>query len=56
MIVDADLACVPLRPTATFNVAFIVAADRPPSPVTRAFADLVATRRQAEVPDDLGGL
>jgi DNA-binding transcriptional LysR family regulator len=43
MIVDAGLAGVPLRPTATFTVAFIVAAGRPLSPVTRAFADLVRT-------------
>jgi DNA-binding transcriptional LysR family regulator len=41
MIADAGLTGVPLRPAATFSVAFIVAADRPPSPVTRAFADLV---------------
>ena len=43
MIADAGLTGVPLRPTATFSVAFIVATDRPPSPVTKAFADLVAT-------------
>lgn len=43
MIAGADLVGVPLRPTATFNVAFIVAADRLMSPVTKAFADLVAT-------------
>jgi DNA-binding transcriptional LysR family regulator len=43
MIADAGLAGVPLQPTATFTVAFIVAADRPLSPVTRAFADLVTT-------------
>jgi DNA-binding transcriptional LysR family regulator len=48
MIVDADLVGVPLQPTAYFNVAFIVAADRPLSPTTRAFADLVATMRQTE--------
>jgi DNA-binding transcriptional LysR family regulator len=46
MIVDAGLTGVPLRPAATFSVAFIVAADRPLSPVTRAFADLVATTHQ----------
>ncbi len=46
MITDAGLAGVPLRPTATFTVAFIVAADRPLSPVTRAFADLVTTAHQ----------
>ena len=46
MIVDAGLVGVPLRPTATFTVAFIVPADRPLSPVTQAFADLVtATHR-----------
>ena len=43
MIADAGLTGVPLRPAATFSVAFIVAADRPPSPVTQAFADLVTT-------------
>jgi hypothetical protein len=32
-----------LRPAATFTVAFIVPADRPLSPVTQAFADLVTT-------------
>jgi DNA-binding transcriptional LysR family regulator len=46
MVADAGLTGVPLRPTATFSVAFIVAADRPLSPVTQAFADLVATTRQ----------
>ena len=47
MIADAGLTGVPLRPAATFSVAFIVAADRPLSPVTQAFADLVTTTRQA---------
>ena len=42
VIADAGLVGVPLRPAATFTVAFIVAADRPLSPVTQAFADLVA--------------
>jgi DNA-binding transcriptional LysR family regulator len=46
MIADAGLVGVPLRPTVTFTVAFIVAADRPLSPVTQAFADLVATTRE----------
>jgi len=46
LIADAGLAGVPLRPAATFTVAFIAAADRPLSPVTRAFADLVAATRQ----------
>jgi DNA-binding transcriptional LysR family regulator len=46
MIESAGLAGVPLRPAATFSVAFVVAADRPPSPVTQAFADLVTTTRQ----------
>lgn len=46
MIEDAGLAGVPLRPSASLNLAFVVAADRPPSPVTRAFADLVAATRQ----------
>jgi DNA-binding transcriptional LysR family regulator len=43
MIADAGLTGVPLRPAATFSMAFIVAADRPPSPVTQALADLVTT-------------
>ena len=43
MIASAGLTGVPLRPAAVFTVAFIVAADRPPSPVTQAFAALVAT-------------
>jgi hypothetical protein len=47
MIADAGLAGVPLRPAATFSVAFIVAVGRPLSPVTRAFADLVTTTHQA---------
>jgi DNA-binding transcriptional LysR family regulator len=46
MIADAGLAGVPLRPAGTFTVAFIVAAGRPLSPVTQAFADLVATMHQ----------
>jgi DNA-binding transcriptional LysR family regulator len=46
MIADAGLVGVPLRPTATFTVAFVVAADRPLSPVTQAFADLVTTTRK----------
>jgi DNA-binding transcriptional LysR family regulator len=46
MIADAGLVGVPLRPTATFSVAFIVPADRPLSPVTQAFADLVTASRQ----------
>jgi DNA-binding transcriptional LysR family regulator len=46
MIESAGLAGVPLRPAATFSMAFVVAADRPPSPVTQAFADLVATTHQ----------
>jgi DNA-binding transcriptional LysR family regulator len=41
LIADAGLAGVPLRPAATFTVAFIVAAGRPLSPVTQAFADLI---------------
>jgi|HubBroStandDraft_1064217.scaffolds.fasta_scaffold50435_2 DNA-binding transcriptional LysR family regulator len=45
MIADAGLVGVPLRPTATFTVAFVVPADRPLSPVTQAFADLVTTTR-----------
>jgi DNA-binding transcriptional LysR family regulator len=46
MIADASLVGVPLRPTATFTVAFIVAAGRPLSPVTQAFADLVTAMHQ----------
>jgi DNA-binding transcriptional LysR family regulator len=46
MIESAGLAGVPLRPAATFSVAFVVAADRPSSPVTQAFADLVTATRQ----------
>jgi hypothetical protein len=46
MIESAGLAGVPLRPAATFSVAFVVAAGRPPSPVTQAFADLVTATRQ----------
>ena len=45
MIADAGLTGVPLRPTATFTVAFIVADDRPLSPVGRAFADLITTHQ-----------
>jgi hypothetical protein len=48
MITDAGLAGVPLRPTATFTVAFIVADDRPLSPVGRAFAGLVTTGHQPD--------
>jgi DNA-binding transcriptional LysR family regulator len=48
MIEDAGLAGVPLRPTATFSVAYIVAADRPLSPVSQAFTDLVMTTHQPE--------
>ena len=46
MIADAGLAGVPLRPTATFSVAFVVPADRPLSPVTQAFAVLVTASHQ----------
>jgi DNA-binding transcriptional LysR family regulator len=42
IITYAGLAAVPLRPAATFTVAFITTAERQPSPVTRAFAQLVA--------------
>jgi DNA-binding transcriptional LysR family regulator len=42
MAVDAGLTAVPLRPAAVFTVAFVVPRDRPLSPVTRAFADVVA--------------
>jgi DNA-binding transcriptional LysR family regulator len=43
MVDDAGLVGVPLRPAVTFSVAFVVGADRPLSPVTRAFAELVRT-------------
>jgi DNA-binding transcriptional LysR family regulator len=43
MIADAGLVGVPLRPTATFNIAFVVPADRPRSPVAQAFTDLVVS-------------
>ncbi len=42
MAVEAGLAAVPLRPAAVFTMAFVVPRDRPLSPVTRAFAGLVA--------------
>jgi DNA-binding transcriptional LysR family regulator len=51
MILDAGLAGVPLRPTAMFTVAFVVASDRPLSPVTRAFASLVRIAYPADSPD-----
>jgi DNA-binding transcriptional LysR family regulator len=41
MIDSAGLVGVPLEPAITFSVAFVVPADRPLSPVTRAFAELV---------------
>jgi DNA-binding transcriptional LysR family regulator len=47
MAAEAGLTGVPLRPAITFSMAFIVASDRPLSPVTRAFADLVTTTHQA---------
>jgi DNA-binding transcriptional LysR family regulator len=46
MIADTGLTGVPLQPAATFTVAFVVPAGRPLSPVTQAFADLVATTHQ----------
>jgi DNA-binding transcriptional LysR family regulator len=46
MIAGAGLVGVPLRPSATFAVSFIVAAGRPLSPVAQAFADLVASTRR----------
>ena len=49
MVADAGLAGVPLRPAATFSVAFIVPAGRPLSPVTRAFTDLVTATQQPTV-------
>lgn len=36
-----ELRYVRLQPTATFEVTFVVSTDRPLSPVTRAFVDLV---------------
>jgi DNA-binding transcriptional LysR family regulator len=46
MAADAGLAGVPLWPATTFSMAFIVPSDRPLSPVTRAFAELVAVTYQ----------
>jgi DNA-binding transcriptional LysR family regulator len=46
MAADAGLTGVPLRPAITFSMAFVVPSDRPLSPVTRAFADLVAAAYQ----------
>jgi DNA-binding transcriptional LysR family regulator len=43
MIDSAGLAGVPLEPAVTFSLAFVVPADRPLSPVTRAFAEMVRT-------------
>jgi DNA-binding transcriptional LysR family regulator len=42
MAEDAGLTGVPLRPAIAFGMAFVVPSDRPLSPVTRAFANLVA--------------
>ena len=42
MAAEADLTGVPLRPAITFSMAFVVPSDRPLSPVTQAFASLVA--------------
>ena len=49
MIEDAGLVGVPLRPAATFNIAYIVP-DRPLSPVTQAFTDLVAATNHLVTP------
>ena len=46
MAAEAGLTGVPVRPAITFSMAFIVPSDRPLSPVTRAFADLVTTTHQ----------
>jgi DNA-binding transcriptional LysR family regulator len=46
IITYAGLAGVPLRPAVTFTMAFITTAERPLSPVTRAFAQLVADTLQ----------
>ena len=46
MIATAGLTGVPLRPAATFSMSFVVPDDRPLSPVTRAFADLVTAMSQ----------
>lgn len=43
MAADSGLAAVPLNPAATFCIAFAVPSDRPLSPVTSAFADLVCS-------------
>jgi DNA-binding transcriptional LysR family regulator len=42
MIAGVGLTGVPLRPAITFSMAFVVPSDRALSPVTAAFADLVA--------------
>jgi DNA-binding transcriptional LysR family regulator len=46
MIAAAGLTAVPLRQAVTFNVTFVVPSNRPLSPVTRAFADLVRATHQ----------
>jgi DNA-binding transcriptional LysR family regulator len=46
MAADAGLTGVPLRPASTFSMAFVVPSDRPLSPVTQAFAGLVAAAYQ----------
>jgi DNA-binding transcriptional LysR family regulator len=46
MALDAGLTAVPLRPAITFSMAFVVPSDRPLSPVTQAFAHLVAAPRE----------
>jgi DNA-binding transcriptional LysR family regulator len=46
MAAEAGLTGVPLLPAITFSMAFVVPSDRPLSPVTRAFADLVTTTRE----------
>jgi DNA-binding transcriptional LysR family regulator len=42
MVESAGLVGVPLEPAVTFSLAFVIPAGRPLSPVTRAFAELVA--------------
>ena len=49
MIEDSGLVGVPLRPAATFNIAYIVP-TRPLSPVTQAFTDLVAATKHLVTP------
>jgi DNA-binding transcriptional LysR family regulator len=46
MIESAGVTAVPVEPAVMFSVAFVTPGDRPLSPVTAAFADLVAGTAQ----------